>query len=134
MNKNMKVGITIVIIIILIIAAISFTAMRKNRHYNDLLTKATTELDAGNYTAAKNLFDESLAIKNNPEVNNKLDEIYIVESVQAKLDGAKALIKDNKLTEAKTTLANAPTTISNTLNNQVKDLKDSINLKEENTK
>ena len=130
MNKNMKIGIAVATIIILIIAAISFTSMQKNHKYTDMLTKATTELDAGNYTPARHIYEESLGIKNNPMVNEKLDQIFIVENVQAKLQGAKALIADNKLTEAKTVLANAPTTISNQINIDVKNLKDSINIKE----
>ena len=130
MNKNMKIGISAVTIIILIIAGISFTSMQKNHKYTDILTKATTELDAGNYTVARHIYEESLEIKNNPMVNEKLDQIFIVENVQAKLQGANALIKDNKLAEAKTVLANAPTTISNQINIDVKNLKDSINIKE----
>ncbi|MPQ43384.1 hypothetical protein [Clostridium tarantellae] len=131
--KRKKLGIIISVLIIgvAIAGVFSYKHIRKEKEYNVLLAKADASLKENNFKEAKSLYEDSLKLKNNYKIIDKISLINSAEESLNKVDSIDALIQENKFDEA-TDILKSLNNSSEYVINKIKSKKEEVlKLKEE---
>lgn len=127
-KKRIKIVIITATVILLVgTTGVVVSEARERAKYNNLVSKALAEFKANNYDEAKNLYIESTKIKENPEVNKKLEEISDIEVQEKNIKLATELYDEDKLEEALDILNTTNEGTVEVINTELNRLKDKIN-------
>lgn len=127
-KKKIKIAVITATVVVLVgLTGVVVSEAREREKYNDLVSKALSEFEANNYEEAKNLYIESTNIKENPEVNKKLEEISSIEVQEKNIKLATELYNEGKLEEALDILNTTNEGTVDIINTELNSLKDKIN-------
>lgn len=125
MNKK-RIRIFIITAIVIGLMGVVISEAREIQKYNDLVSKASSEFETNNYEDAKKLYIESINIKENPEINKKIEEISIIELQEKNIKLATDLYYEGKLDEAIDILNKTNQCSVELINTELNNLKDKI--------